>query len=317
MNTSIIGGVAFRDKSSNRNNLRLDAAEARHEAKEHGSAPLSDQHGGCAPSFLSDVDHAVMRGELQLHYQPKLNVRTGSVTSVEALVRWIHPQHGLMPTDKFIEAAEATGAIGDVTRWVVDRALSDGDTLRDAGHDLRIFVNVSGQLLPTSDFARTILERTRGRRGGFGLEITETAVIQDPEAAIANLNAFAASGLAIAIDDYGAGLSSLTYLKQLPAHELKIDRSFVSALTHSHRDPLLVRSTIDLAHALEMEVTAEGVDDPLTLSLLRAMGCDLIQGFLVSPAIPIDALIDFLDNARGNPDLFTQAAAQPLWARSP
>jgi EAL domain-containing protein (putative c-di-GMP-specific phosphodiesterase class I) len=130
----------------------------------------------------------------------------------------------------------------------------------------------------------------------LGFEITETSVIGDPESAIVNLNVFAAIGIVIAIDDYGAGLSSLAYLKQLPARELKIDKLFVTQLTSSNRDPLIVRSTIDLAHALEMEVVAEGVETQAAMALLSVMGCDMIQGFLISRPINLDALIHFMED---------------------
>ena len=150
--------------------------------------------------------------------------------------------------------------------------------------------------------------------GRIGFEITETAVIGDPDAALANLRDFTQAGIRIAIDDYGSGLSSLAYLKQLPAHELKIDRLFVSGLTDSHRDPLLVRSSIDLAHALEMEVTAEGVDDAMSLSLLRVMGCDLLQGYFISPPLPLDGLTSFLDDASQAERLSGSAGGQwPLF----
>jgi EAL domain-containing protein (putative c-di-GMP-specific phosphodiesterase class I) len=160
-------------------------------------------------------------------------------------------------------------------------------------------VNISGQLLADREFAQGALALVRESAGQIGFEITETAVIKDPDAALANLREFSAAGIRIAIDDYGSGLSSLAYLKQLPAHELKIDRMFISGLSDSHRDPLLVRSSIDLAHALEMEVTAEGVDDPVSLALLRIMGCDLLQGYHISPPVPLAELQLFLsDEAR-------------------
>jgi EAL domain-containing protein (putative c-di-GMP-specific phosphodiesterase class I) len=132
----------------------------------------------------------------------------------------------------------------------------------------------------------------------LGFEITETSVIRDPESAIRNLQIFADIGIVIAIDDYGAGLSSLAYLKQLPASELKIDKLFVTQLTSSNRDPLIVRSTIDLAHALEMEVVAEGVETPAAMALLSVMGCDMVQGFLISRPIGLDALLPFLAEER-------------------
>ena len=178
---------------------------------------------------------------------------------------------------------------------MVLQAIEDQAKLANRGHDIPVYVNLSGRLVADGAFTRWLLKAMRRcRRGAIGLEITETAVIDDPGHALANLQALADAGAPIAIDDYGAGLSSLAYLKQLPATELKIDRMFVSGLTSGHRDPLLVRSTIDLAHALEMEVTAEGVEEAATLALLRTMGCDLIQGFFIARPMPLDRLEDLL-----------------------
>lgn len=239
--------------------------------------------------------HAAIAGDtLSLHYQPKLHCRDDRVTSIEALLRWTHPRYGTMPIDRVIEVAERVGVIDALTRWVVGRALADQAALAAAGHRPRIFVNLSGKLLGDRAFIADLLAGIPAD-ASIGFEITETAVIDDPDEAIANVDAIAAAGHKVAIDDYGSGLSSLAYLKRLTAHELKIDRLFISNLVNDHRDPLLVRSSIDLAHALEMEVTAEGVDDPMTLSLLRVMGCDTVQGFLIAPALPLRGLIAFLD----------------------
>jgi EAL domain-containing protein (putative c-di-GMP-specific phosphodiesterase class I)/GGDEF domain-containing protein len=245
--------------------------------------------------LLGDLRQAMESDQLFLAYQPKLRTRTDGVDVAEALLRWTHPERGPVPPDDFIGLAEETGLIGDLTRWVLNRAIADQARLAQAGHELAIHINLSGRLVADPDFTRWLVDTVvRDAVGVIGLEITETAVIDDPEAALANLQAFADAGLKIAIDDYGSGLSSLAYLKQLPAHELKIDRMFISGLTSSHRDPLLVRSTIDLAHALGMEVTAEGVDSPIALALLRMMGCDLIQGYLISPPLDLPALQAFL-----------------------
>ena len=245
--------------------------------------------------LLRDLRRAMGQDELFLAYQPKLRTRTATVDTVEALIRWRHPIRGLIPPDDFIGLAEETGLIADLTRWVLDRALADQVRLAAAGHEIGIHINISGRLVADAGFAAWALKAFADRAVGVvGFEITETAVIDDPEVALANLQAFADAGIKISIDDYGSGLSSLAYLKQLPAHELKIDRMFVSGLSSSHRDPLLVRSTIDLAHALEMEVTAEGVDSPIALALLRMMGCDLVQGYLISPPLDLAGLLAFL-----------------------
>lgn len=256
--------------------------------------------------LMRALPRALTAGEMELHYQPKLNARDNNIIAAEALIRWMDPVRGLQPTERFIKVAEETGAIRDLTEWVISCAVRDQLTLAGKGHDLEIYVNISGQLLTNKDFSERALRLVGKARGKIGFEITETAVIGDPDAALANLRAFTAAGIKIAIDDYGSGLSSLAYLKQLPAHELKIDRMFVSGLTESHRDPLLVRSSIDLAHALEMVVTAEGVDDAMALSLLRIMGCDLLQGYFISPPLPLAQLIAFLED-----DTQTERLAAP------
>lgn len=249
---------------------------------------------------LRDFPKAIAEGELQLYYQPKLHCRTDRIVSVEALLRWHHPVHGLVNTQEMIEIAEVTGAIRDLTKWVIAQAVHDQFLLDEAGFEVSIDVNISGSLLANAEMTQWALARLCRPARPMGIEVTETAVIEDPEQAIANLRQFADAGIRVAIDDYGAGLSSLVYLKQLPAHELKIDRCFVSGLTESHRDPLIIRSTIDLAHALEMEVTAEGVNDPLALGLLRAMGCDIVQGYLIAAPMPFDQLCTFLVEWEGS-----------------
>ncbi len=246
-------------------------------------------------ALAADLDAAVVRGQLFLVHQPKTHARTGEVVGMESLVRWQHPVRGLIGPNDFIGLAEERGEIRRITEWVVRQALIEQRSLALCGHKLECSVNISACLLADEDFGRWLLDTVKDAEGPFGLEITETAMIADPEGALANLHLFADAGLRIAIDDYGAGLSSLAYLKQLPAQELKIDRMFVQGLSTSHRDPLLVRSTIDLAHALGMDVTAEGVDSPAAMALLRVMGCDLMQGYLIAKPLRLGELRAFLD----------------------
>lgn len=247
-------------------------------------------------ALLRDLRRAIDRDELAIAYQPKLSMRDDKVHVVEALLRWPHETLGSVAPDVFVGLAEETGLIDDLTRWVVCRTIKDQARLAGAGHALSIHVNLSGHMVADEAFAAWLLDEvSRIPPGVLGLEITETAVIAEPERALRHLQAFADAGLVIAIDDYGSGLSSLSYLKQLPAHELKIDKLFISQLTSSHRDPLLVRSTIDLAHALGMEVTAEGVEESMTMALLRMMGCDLVQGYLISQPLNLDDLLGFMD----------------------
>ncbi|MES3090000.1 EAL domain-containing protein [Sphingomonas aerolata] len=245
-----------------------------------------------------ELHKAIGGDQLFLQYQPKVHLRRQEIVSVEALVRWRHPQRGLVLPSDFIPIAEESRDIVALTLWTIGQVIGDQRILAAHGHELPIFINIAGVLLADARFVRQACEMITSSGARLGFEITETSVIRDPDSAIRNLQIFADIGIVIAIDDYGAGLSSLAYLKQLPASELKIDKLFVTQLTSSNRDPLIVRSTIDLAHALEMEVVAEGVETPSAMALLSVMGCDMIQGFLVSRPIGIDALLPFLAEER-------------------
>jgi len=252
--------------------------------------------------LLRGLQAGLAKGEVTLAYQPKLDLRSGIICSAEALLRWAHPGGQQVNIGDLVTLCEQTGTIRELTRWTAAKAIADNEKFLAAGHGLLIFINVSGSLLADVGFADDLLELLSQTPARIGIEITETAVIADPEAAISNLDRFAKAGIAIAIDDFGAGLASLEYLQRLPASELKIDRAFIAELSISHRNPLITRATIDLAHALDMRVTAEGVDDELSMALLRIMGCDLAQGYLISR--PLDPLkfVDFLQNFEANAD---------------
>lgn len=245
--------------------------------------------------LIHELPRALREGEIFLQYQPKVRVRQQEVASAEALVRWRHPTRGLVLPGDFIQAAEQSRGIGALTLWTLEQVLRDQRLLAEARYDIPIFINISAVLLADAGFVEQACLKLGDHGAKIGFEITETAVIRDPESAIRHLQRFADIGVVIAIDDYGAGLSSLAYLKQLPASELKIDKLFVTQLTSSNRDPLIVRSTIDLAHALDMEVTAEGVETPAAMALLSVMGCDMVQGYLVSRPVEIDAFCRFLE----------------------
>lgn len=227
-------------------------------------------------TLARELTQAIERDALFVEYQPKVHVRQQRVCSIEALLRWRHPVHGMISPVEFIPVAEESRIIAPLTLWTIRRVIADQRRLAARGHEQRIFINISGVLLGDRDFVRQACALVTDSGASVGFEITETSVIRDPESAIANLQTFVDIGIALAIDDYGAGLSSLSYLKQLPACELKIDKLFITQLTSSNRDPLIVRSTIDLAHALEMEVVAEGVETPAALALLTVMGCDMV-----------------------------------------
>lgn len=249
-------------------------------------------------SLMGEMRKALETGAIYLAHQPKYNFRTGRIDSAECLVRWRHPSRGNIAPDLFVPMAEETGHIRVLTEWVLERAIADQKALKDAGYPIKVAINISARLLSDTDFAKRAAALAREAPHPVCFEITETAVIDNPVAALENIDLFASSGVHVAIDDYGSGLSSLAYLKQLPAHELKIDKLFVQNITSSQRDALLVRSTIDLAHGLGMNVTAEGVETPAAFVLLASMNCDLAQGYLISRPCSIEELIALLSDDR-------------------
>lgn len=246
-------------------------------------------------SLISELMAALDNGEFSLAYQPKYDFRAECINGVEALARWTHPRRGFVPPDLFVAMAEETGHIRPLTEWVVRQAIIDQKVMAAAGHEVMVSVNISGRLLSDDSFADFALEQIAASGARLCFEITETAVMDDPERALAIIERLSAAGVFVSLDDYGSGLSSLAYLKRIQADELKIDKSFVMGLDQSARDALLVKSTIDLAHSLGLKVTAEGVETPTALALLRGMGCDMAQGYLIGKPKPLDALIERLN----------------------
>ncbi len=246
-------------------------------------------------ALIRDLPAALDNGDIYLVYQPKLSLRTGEVDGVEALVRWEHPRLGPISRKSLIPLAEERGQIRELSIWVARQALADQSRLAARGVKLAVFINISARLLGDAVFIRDLVALVSTATGEIGLEITETSLIEDSPLALRNLKRMIDQGVSISIDDYGSGLSSLAYLKELPAKELKIDKMFVSGMTHSHRDPLIVRSTIDLAHALGLTVVAEGVESLAVLGLLKVMGCDCAQGYLISQPLKIGDLQAYLE----------------------
>jgi diguanylate cyclase (GGDEF)-like protein len=244
-------------------------------------------------SLLSELRLAVERDELVLYYQPKVATAPDSVHHVEALVRWIHPTRGFVPPFEFIPFAEQTGYIKAITLWVMNAAIRQcGQWLRQ-GLEVNVSLNISARDLLNPELPALfagMLERHGCPARLITLEITESAVLDDPLRALANLQALRETGCALSIDDYGTGYSSLSYLRQIPVSEMKIDRSFVMHLLDNPNDEIIVRSTIELAHNMGLKVTAEGVETEAVLERLRALGCDLAQGYLISKPIPAAAL---------------------------
>ena len=236
-------------------------------------------------SLLAELDAAMASGAIWNAYQPKIDLRTGEVSSVETLVRWNHPERGPIGPDRFIPLIEAHGRAGDLTTHVLRQALDDAHAWALQGFPIGVAVNVSANLLADHGFIesfRHTLAAAPVPAERITIEVTETAAMTDPERAIVALETWRALGIGISIDDYGTGQSSLAYLQTIPATELKVDRSFVQTIGSNRRNAIMVRSTIALAHELGIRVVGEGVEDGECLALLREMGCDAAQGFHIA-----------------------------------
>jgi EAL domain-containing protein (putative c-di-GMP-specific phosphodiesterase class I) len=259
--------------------------------------PEQDSHSTNKLTLQSDLRQGVGRGELVLHYQPKIDLATGQPSGMEALLRWQHPQLGLLPPDTFIPMAEETGLIDVITVEVLDQALRQVAEWRDAGHPLPVSVNVAARSLADMTFPATViaaLEKHGVSPDLLTLEITETALIADPESANRVLDRLRAYGIDISIDDFGTGYSSIAHLRAMPPHELKIDRSFVMRMCHDARDESIVRAVVQLARSLNVRVVAEGVEDADAFDTLSALGCDEAQGYHISRPLPPTELASWL-----------------------
>jgi diguanylate cyclase (GGDEF)-like protein len=249
-------------------------------------------------TLLAGLRKAIAKSELRLYYQPKAELQTGLVKEVEALVRWQHPTEGFIAPDQFIPLAEQTGLITPLTRWVVETAIRQCREWLDVGRELCVAVNLSMRNLRDAslpDAIADLLTQYRVPSRLFCCEVTESAVMTDAQETLHVLSSLRAMGVRIAIDDYGTGYASLSYLKQIPANELKIDRAFVQYLTINQADQAIVRSTVSMAHSLGMQVVAEGVEDQATWNLLASFECDIAQGYYLSRPIPPLDLIRWLD----------------------
>lgn len=263
------------------------------ERMENGSA--------LTPQLMSELPNAMVENQVVVHFQPQVELGTGQVVGVEALVRWQHPEHGLLGPAAFVPAAERTGLIRSLTLHVLDRSLAQAALWRAEGRDLTVSVNLSVRNLLDPDFVgdvRRALERHRVPAGSVELEITETMAMLDPNRSVEVLGALDALGVVLSVDDYGTGYSSLAYLQRLPVQRLKIDRSFVAGVLTDPASAVIVRSTVELARHLGLSVVAEGVEDDATLLALLDMRCLAAQGFgLGRPvdALEIPALIDRIE----------------------
>jgi len=265
-------------------------------------AASNDHYSQRRLALAGELRQAIAAGGLALHFQPKVSVSDGCVTGAEALVRWHHPRHGWLPPDEFIPVAEQSGLIQPLTRWVLGQALEQVAQWRRAGKDIAVAVNLSARSLMDSnlvdDIARA-LSHADVPPSALVLELTESTVMSDPDRSQIALQQLADLGCRLSIDDFGTGYSSLSRLKQLPVDEVKIDKSFVLHMATDAEDSAIVRSIIDLARNLGLQVVAEGVEDQETADNLRSMGCYALQGF-------------FLCRPAFGPDVTDWIATQPV-----
>jgi diguanylate cyclase (GGDEF)-like protein len=284
------------DELLQRADMALDRARSRRGRVEVYS-PEHNHSGAARLTLLGEVRPALERGEFTLFYQPQIALRSGRVTGVEALLRWCHPQRGMIPPLQFISLIEQTALVGPVTLHVIDLALRQSARWRAAGLQLGMSVNLSARNLHDPELPRQIaalLAQHAVPAGALTLEVTESAAMADPTTAANVLEALRGLGAGVSIDDFGSGNASIAYLAKLPVGELKIDRSFVTNMCESPRDEAIVRTTIDLARHLQLHIVAEGIETVEVCERLTAMGCDTGQGFLISKPAAAEDLTKWL-----------------------
>jgi diguanylate cyclase (GGDEF)-like protein/PAS domain S-box-containing protein len=314
-----IGAAVTSDSQTEPDDLLRQADLAMYNAKTSGKGRFAfyepQMHAAAVTrmELKADLERAIADHDFLLHYQPIVDLRTGHVTGLEALLRWHHAERGLVLPTEFIPIAEETGLIVTLGRWVIDAACQQLSAWGQAGElagplreRMSMWVNISARHLQEQDFVETVAEalrRSKIRPDRLTLEITESALMADLDQSAAALHRLRGLGVRLAIDDFGTGYSSLSYLERLPVEVLKIDRSFTAAIGQGRDVPVLVRSIVKLGQTLHMEVLAEGIETAEQLARLRAIDCRLGQGFHFSPALPADQVIELLD--RGWPSSLT------------
>jgi diguanylate cyclase (GGDEF)-like protein len=262
--------------------------------------PQQDRHTPRHLALMADLHMALERGQMRLFYQPKLDLASDCIVGMEALMRWQHPEYGLILPDLFIPALEQSGLIRRFTTWALDEAIRQGAEWNQLGLELGIAVNLSMYNLRDSQLPAQLAMLQRAWKAPVGallMEVTESAVMNDPHHVSEVLDTLTEQGIRFSIDDFGTGYSSLNHLKRLPVSELKIDKSFVRDMTRDRDDEAIVRSTIDLAHNMGLRVVAEGVESLEVLDRLREMGCDEVQGYYIARPMPAGDLPAFIEQA--------------------
>ena len=246
---------------------------------------------------MSDLRGALHQNQTRLYYQPKASLVNGDIIGLEALIRWHHPERGWVYPNDFIPLAEETGVITQLTRWAFERGISDLASLLNDHPKLDVSINISARDLDSGELNELIessLKRHNVMAERLTVELTETAVMEDPEGGLVTLKKLTDTGLRVSIDDFGSGYSSLSYLKRLPATEIKLDRSLIMDICTSESSKIIVETTINMAHGLGYKLVAEGVEDEETVDLLKQMGCDYMQGYWLCRPIPLTELTQWL-----------------------
>lgn len=303
-------GVATVPEHADRADTLLQRADiAMYRAKQQASgyaiyAPEYDPHSPERLALMAELRGAIEQDQLLLHLQPKVEIKTGCIAGVEALVRWQHPRRGLLLPDKFIVAAEHTGLIGPLTRWVLIAALTQCQEARRRGMPLRASVNLSARSLHDPrlpDLIEHALKTTGAEAQQLTLEVTESAIVLDPQRAEHTLTTLSRMGTRLSIDDFGTGYTSLASIKRLPVDEIKIDKSFVAEMGKDKKNAMIVRSVIEMGHNLGLTVVAEGVETKEVHDALAVLGCDEAQGYLISAPQPCELMMNWLSAGAWKP----------------
>lgn len=298
-----IGMVSYPQTLGSAETLLRDAHTAMHQAKQHPATVYRHQQGDTL-HHSDAMEHSLRRAlrgdQFELYYQPKVCLKDKRLLGMEALIRWHHPERGVLPPGDFIQAAEASGLIVPLGYWIIEQVCKDQAVLHDHGlSDVGIASNLSFRQLQDEQFCH-VMPRLLTRPGvdtrQLEFELTETAVLTDPARAMTALQEVSRLGVAISLDDFGTGYSSLTHIRQFPISTIKIDRSFTQRVTLDHEADSIVRSIINLAHDLNMQVVAEGVENNDQLNFLLNNGCDQVQGFLFSHPRPLWEVLQLIDH---------------------
>jgi len=314
-----IGIACYPGDATTVQSLIAHADAAMYAAKQHGRNKVQSYVPGMNAGtqekvrLESELHTALERGQFELYFQPKVDIRSGAVNSAEALVRWRHPELGMVPPGDFIPLAEECGLIARIGEWVVREACRQAKQWQADGIPaLRIAVNLSASQFRASTLVESIqqaLQDTGLEPRMLELEITESAVMSDPEESIRTLERLSEMGVLISVDDFGTGYSSMSYLRRLPIDKLKIDRSFINEITARADDALIVQAIVSLAHSLRLKVIAEGVETVEQLDFLRAIGCDQYQGFHFSRPLPVREFLALMQRIQTERAGFSEAEA--------